>query len=47
MLETIGLSDWNINLLKDNLLTEVDIRLKNISELEVLKTEFEITYGLN
>ncbi|MDN5291013.1 MAG: hypothetical protein PWQ06_1252 [Anaerophaga sp.] len=37
MLETIGLSDWNINLLKDDLLTEVDVRLKNIAELEVLK----------
>lgn len=37
MMETIGLSDWNIDLLKDNLLNEIEYRLDHIEELDTLK----------
>lgn len=37
MLETLGMSDWNIDLLKDDLLREIENRLNNISDLTGIK----------
>jgi hypothetical protein len=39
MMDTIGLSDWNIDLLKDDLLKEIEYRIDNINELDTLKNK--------
>lgn len=36
MLDTLGLDKWNINLLKQNLLQEVEDRLDNLGDLDVM-----------
>lgn len=38
MLETLGMEDWNIDLLKDDLLKEVENRIDNIQDLEAIKS---------
>lgn len=37
LVDTIGLDDWNINYLKDDVVTEVTNRIDNISDLESIK----------
>jgi polysaccharide pyruvyl transferase WcaK-like protein len=37
MLETLNVSEWNINMLKDNVPVEFENRLKNIKDLESIK----------
>lgn len=37
MLETLNVSEWNINMLRDNVPVEFSNRLKNIKDLEVIK----------
>lgn len=37
MLDTLGMGDWNINLLKDNVEQELQHRIQNIGQLEELK----------
>lgn len=37
MLETLGLKEWDINLLGDNVNKEIDYRIQNINELEKLR----------
>lgn len=37
MLETLGLDEWNINLLTDDVLSEVERRIDNIGDLDTLK----------
>lgn len=41
MLETLGLEDWNINLLKDDVLKEVKHRIQNIKDLEAIKSKLK------
>jgi polysaccharide pyruvyl transferase WcaK-like protein len=41
MLNTLGLSDWNIDLMKDNVIEEVTNRLDNLDELKVLKNKLQ------
>lgn len=36
MLETIGMNEWNINLLTDNLVTELSNRISNLIDLNVM-----------
>jgi len=36
MLDTIGMNDWNINLVKDNVVNEVVNRLNNLKDLETI-----------
>jgi len=38
MLETLGMDEWNINLLKDDVIKEVENRIDNIDDLEAVKT---------
>jgi hypothetical protein len=37
MVDTIGMGQWNINLLKSNVIDEVRYRLDNLDDLESLK----------
>ena len=37
MLDTIGLDDWNINYVKDNVLKEVEHRIDNMGDLDGIK----------
>ncbi|SEL80283.1 polysaccharide pyruvyl transferase family protein [Parapedobacter koreensis] len=39
MLETLDMDDWNIDLLKDNLMVELEHRLNNLQDLETLKSQ--------
>lgn len=41
MLDTLGLSDWNIDLMKDNVIEEVTNRLNNLDELKTLKNKLK------
>ncbi|MGB3588946.1 MAG: polysaccharide pyruvyl transferase family protein [Tunicatimonas sp.] len=41
MLDTIGLDDWNINLLKDDVVAEVKQRVEHLKELEEKKAELK------
>ncbi|HTF16848.1 MAG TPA: polysaccharide pyruvyl transferase family protein [Chryseolinea sp.] len=43
MLDTLGMSDWNIDLLKDDLLGEIENRLNNISDLKGIKQKLSGT----
>jgi polysaccharide pyruvyl transferase WcaK-like protein len=43
MLETIGVSNWNINMLTDNVTEKIKDRIKNLSELELLKKQARAT----
>jgi polysaccharide pyruvyl transferase WcaK-like protein len=43
MLDTLGLDDWNINLLFDDIVTEVKYRLDHFQELEEKKAELKKT----
>jgi len=44
MLDTLGISEWNINMLKDNVVKEVEHRIDHISELPTLKKNLEPTW---
>ncbi|EKD29063.1 MAG: hypothetical protein ACD_79C00090G0003 [uncultured bacterium] len=46
MLDTIGLKDWNINLLKQDLLNEVKIRIQNIHDLDIYREKLMQTTWL-
>lgn len=37
MLDTVGMQDWNVNLLEDDLLTEIEHRIDHLDDLELLK----------
>jgi polysaccharide pyruvyl transferase WcaK-like protein len=37
LLETLGMGDWNIDLVKNNVVKEIENRIQNIGELEVIK----------
>ncbi len=39
MLDTIGMKEWNVNLLKDNLIPEIENRINNIGDLETIKVK--------
>jgi polysaccharide pyruvyl transferase WcaK-like protein len=41
LLETVGLDDWNINILKHDVISEVKNRIDNLNELEILKSELK------
>ena len=41
MLETLGISEWNINMLKQDLASEVEHRISNIGDLELLKNKLK------
>jgi len=41
MLETLGLSDWNINMLKQNVITEVEHRICNLNDLIGIKNKLK------
>lgn len=43
MLDTIGMNDWNINLVKDDLLKEVEHRLDNMGDLNSIKNNLRDT----
>lgn len=43
MLETLGLDDWNVDLLKDDLLAEVENRIDNLDQLETKKATLKGT----
>ena len=43
MLDTLGMNDWNIDLLKHDLLKEIDNRLKNIDDLKGYKQKLQNT----
>jgi polysaccharide pyruvyl transferase WcaK-like protein len=43
MLDTLGMSQWNIDLLKDNMLKEIEHRLDNIKDLETIKKGLQKT----
>lgn len=43
MLETVNMSEWNINMLKDNLVKEFKHRLGNLSELEKIRLKLKST----
>jgi polysaccharide pyruvyl transferase WcaK-like protein len=43
MLETLNIDDWNIDLLKDDLLAEVENRLDNIGDLQSIKNKLSGT----
>jgi len=44
MVDTIGLTQWNINLVKDDVLVEVENRIKNITELSIIKSSQSETW---
>lgn len=41
LLETVGLNEWNIDILKDDVIPEIKRRIENIDELEELKNELK------
>jgi len=41
MLDTIGMDNWNINYVKDNVVKEVESRIDNLGELENIKAELK------
>lgn len=41
MLDTLGLDEWNINMLKENVIDEIANRIDNISDLESLKSKLK------
>lgn len=41
MLNTLGMDDWNIDLLKDDLLAEIENRIDNIGDLETKKAQLK------
>ncbi len=43
MMDTVGMDDWNINMLKTNVLEEVENRLKNLSDLNAMKAKLKNT----
>lgn len=43
MMETIGMNEWNINMLYDNVIQEVSNRLNNIDEFGNIKNELKTT----
>jgi polysaccharide pyruvyl transferase WcaK-like protein len=43
MLDTLGMNDWNIDLLKDKLLPEIENRLNNINDLKGIKEKLSKT----
>jgi polysaccharide pyruvyl transferase WcaK-like protein len=43
MLETLGMADWNIDLLKHDVLKEIENRLNNISDLKGIKQKLSGT----
>ena len=43
MLETLGMADWNIDLLKDDILKEVEHRIDEIESLKTIKSSLEKT----
>ncbi len=44
MLETLNVSEWNINMLKDNVAVEFENRLKNLGDLEGVKQKAQPTW---
>jgi polysaccharide pyruvyl transferase WcaK-like protein len=43
MLETLGISEWNINMLKDDILKEVEDRVDNLNNLVLIKNRLKET----
>ena len=43
MLDTLGMNDWNINMLKDNVLKEIENRIDNIEDLKGIKAKLKKT----
>lgn len=43
MMETIGMSEWNINMLTADMLTELKYRLEKLDDLEKMKSELKDT----
>lgn len=43
MLDTLGMNEWNIDLVKDDLLKEIENRLDNLSDLKAMKKKLEKT----
>jgi hypothetical protein len=43
MMETVGMDEWNINMMFDNVLDELENRLKNIADLETIKDKLRPT----
>lgn len=43
MLETLGISDWNINMLKDDVVKEFEKRIDNLDKLEEIKNKLRDT----
>lgn len=43
MLDTLGMNEWNIDLLKHDLIKEIDYRLSNINELQAIKQKLKGT----
>lgn len=41
MLDTLGMDEWNINMLKDDVIKELESRIDNIKDLEVIKTRLK------
>lgn len=41
MLDTLGMDEWNINMLKDDVIKELENRIDNIKDLEALKTKLK------
>jgi len=41
MLDTLGMDEWNINYVKDNVVKEVENRVDNIGDLETIKTKLK------
>ena len=39
LIDTVNMSEWNINLLKDNVLKEIEYRINNLKFLSLLKEE--------
>ena len=37
MMNTIGMKEWNIDLLRDNVIKELEYRINNIKDLENIK----------
>ena len=41
MLDTLGMDEWNIDLLKDDVLAEIENRIDNINDLETISNKLE------
>jgi polysaccharide pyruvyl transferase WcaK-like protein len=47
MMDTIGMGEWNINLLHDNLLEQLEDRIDNLKKLKKIKNELKNTTWKN